>query len=247
MNRHHRRHHASRHGPPATCQGFVHRTLNGLSRKFNREEAQVIAASIMRYRAQYPGRPIYLVGHSGGATLAVFALEALPPDQRVNTAVLLGCALERRYNLSAAMQRTEAGIHNYYSPLDIYVSQVYVGTVAALAGRPKITAAAYGFEVPPDIDASHRRDYESRLVQHKYEFGMLGNAHWGGHFGWTMSPFVRKQIAPVLAQSRTPQPTPTYALAKRVEPNIAVANSVVPARATQPVTFMATDQHAVRR
>jgi hypothetical protein len=176
---------------------------NGLSQKYNRKQAQKIADRIVSYRAAYPGRPVHLVGHSGGASLAVLVLEALPPGERVNTAVLMGSGLARNYDLSSAMTHTEEGIHNYYSNLDVVVSQLYVGVVAALAGRPKLTSGAFGFRVPTELDDNRRRlQYEEQLVQHKYCFDMFCTGHLGGHFGWTWSPFVRKEVAPLLAEAK---------------------------------------------
>ena len=61
----------------------------------NRRAAQTIARKIMAYQDRYPGRPVNLVGYSGGAAMAVLVLEALPPDRKVSSTVLLGVPLCR--------------------------------------------------------------------------------------------------------------------------------------------------------
>lgn len=42
----------------------------------NRAAGQRIAQMIADYKDQHPGRPVYVVGHSGGGGVAVFAAEA---------------------------------------------------------------------------------------------------------------------------------------------------------------------------
>jgi hypothetical protein len=48
----------------------------------NRAWARRLAAMVLDYRARFPGRPVRLVGHSGGSGMVLFALEQLPegPD-----------------------------------------------------------------------------------------------------------------------------------------------------------------------
>src|SRR5947209_1465530 len=73
------------------------------ARRRNRRQAQALAGLIVRYQDAFPGRPVSLVGHSGGAALAVWTLEALPPQRTVSTAVLLGPALSHAYPLGPAL------------------------------------------------------------------------------------------------------------------------------------------------
>lgn len=59
----------------------------------NREKAREIAERIVAYQDRYPGRPVTLIGHSGGAAMAVLVLESLPVDRQVTQAILLAGAL----------------------------------------------------------------------------------------------------------------------------------------------------------
>ncbi len=47
------------------------------ARRRNRQQARAIADRVLAYQNAYPGRPVYLVGHSGGATIAVWVLGVL--------------------------------------------------------------------------------------------------------------------------------------------------------------------------
>ena len=48
-----------------------------------RRRAHDVAARVVAYQDQYPGRPVYLVAQSGGAGVAVFAAEELPEGRMV--------------------------------------------------------------------------------------------------------------------------------------------------------------------
>src|SRR5690606_4611013 len=44
----------------------------------NKKEGQRVAEKIVSYQTRHPGRPVHIIGHSGGGGVAVLALEALP-------------------------------------------------------------------------------------------------------------------------------------------------------------------------
>ncbi len=85
----------------------------------NRQVARDIAAQIVAYQDQYPGRPVSLVGHSGGAAMAVLILESLPEDRHVTQAILLAAAISPDHDLTQALARTEQGITSFYSWGDV--------------------------------------------------------------------------------------------------------------------------------
>ncbi len=55
----------------------------------NRRAARVLARRIRTYQRQHPGRPVDLIGLSAGSGVAIFALEALPPENKVDHVVFL--------------------------------------------------------------------------------------------------------------------------------------------------------------
>jgi pimeloyl-ACP methyl ester carboxylesterase len=167
----------------------------------NRVCASRIATMIADYQDLYPGRPVYLVGHSGGAALAVWALEALPESRTITAAVLLGVALSPRYSLAAALGRTQCGIWNFFSPLDwIFLT---IGTIlfGTFDGRHVVSAGWRGFALPPELDAGDRALYQNRLHQRGYHPRMLGYFHPGGHLGWANRVFVSEVVAPLVGST----------------------------------------------
>jgi pimeloyl-ACP methyl ester carboxylesterase len=165
----------------------------------NRQQAQEIAGQIVAFQDRYPGRPVTLVGHSGGAAMAVLILEALPADRQVTQAVLLAAAISPDHDLSTALSRTEHGILNFYSKGD--VGYLVLGTLAlgTIDRQHSISAGASGFRQPAHLTDEQRQLYNSRLQQVPYQLSMLRSCNLGGHFSVTNSKFVTDWVAPRLA------------------------------------------------
>lgn len=157
------------------------------AKKRHRREAKVIAERIVNYQQEYPGRPVHLIGYSGGGGVALYAIEALPPGVLVNSAVLLAPAVSSQYDLTAALKHTSSGIVNFYSPFDVVFLGFITGLFGNIDGRHGISSGCSGFR------ATH-----SKLSQRKFERSMLRQFHYGGHFGWLNRVFAAEQIAPLV-------------------------------------------------
>jgi pimeloyl-ACP methyl ester carboxylesterase len=189
-------------------------------------EANRIAGSILDYQQQYPGRPVHIVGHSGGGALALMILESLPPGSRVDGAVLLAPAISRDYDLSKALAKVNTHIWNYSSKLDcimVGLGTRIVGTIdrkyqysAGMLGfLPEATAAAGpgsnfaqaageagSSTVSGEVTATHA---SASLIERPYSWQMARRWHWGGHLGCVNRVFIAEEIAPLLG-SAVPDP-----------------------------------------
>jgi len=88
----------------------------------NRQAGQKIAEQLAAYQARHPSRPVYVIGHSGGAGIGVFAMEHLArmPDSRpITGAVLLSASISSDYDLTAALSQSREGIVNFYNDRDV--------------------------------------------------------------------------------------------------------------------------------
>ncbi len=168
----------------------------------NQGQGRRIAEKILAYQAQYPGRPVHLIGYSGGAAVAVLALEALPEHAKVTGAVLLAPSLACTYDLRPALRRTERGIKNFYSPLDIPVLAILCTAVGTSDGKHVVPAGAVGFFDAPASDS--RAAGEPALEQQCYRPSMLARGHAGGHFGWVGKFFVADRVAPLVKSEAQP-------------------------------------------
>ena len=164
----------------------------------NRREARRIAAKIVQYQDANPGKPVHLVGHSGGGGMAVLTLEALPPNRRITGAILLAAAISPDYDLSRALKRTDAGIWNFYSPYDMGFLVAGTTVMGAIDGKHGKAAGAVGFVRPWGLSEQDRALYRTRLHQQRYSHDMVSSGHAGGHFGWADRTFVAKWLAPLV-------------------------------------------------
>jgi hypothetical protein len=163
----------------------------------NRRRARDIAAEIVRYQAAYPGRPVHLVAQSGGAGVAVFAVEALPEGVMVDGVVLLGGALSPTYNLAKALGKTRKGILNSHSCRDSVILNWGTRLFGTTDRRFVRAAGCLGFEVPAGATAGERALYEEKLVQLAWREEMAESCHhWGGHISSGGERFLARHIAP---------------------------------------------------
>jgi pimeloyl-ACP methyl ester carboxylesterase len=193
--------------------GPLHLVYNLRAIEHNKGEARKIAAKIVAYQDRHPGKPVHLVGYSGGAGMAVLTLEALPADRQVTDAILLAPTLASDYDLRPAISRTTRGIRNFYSPLDVPILMVLSTAFGTTEGRHTAAAGAVGFQSPGNSTSDERRDYEKSVPQQIYTVGMLMDGHGGGHFGWANRTFVARHVAPLLAAPVEQQPASATASA----------------------------------
>ena len=180
----------------------------------NQGEARKIAAKIVAYQNRYPGRPVHLIGYSGGAGVAVLTLETLPADHPVSDAILLAPTLASDYDLRLAISRTTGGIRNFYSPLDVPILMVLSTAVGTTEGRHTAAAGAVGFQPPENSTSAERRAFDQHVPQQAYNFAMMADGHGGGHFGWANRTFIAHHVAPLIDTPAAPLPPP---LPKSVE------------------------------
>ncbi len=175
-------------------------TLRALDR--NRSQAAKIAAKIMAYQDAHPGKPVHLIGHSGGGGVAVLTLEALPPDRKIASAILLAPAIAPDYDLRKALRRTQYGIWNFWSPYDVGFLKAGTTVMGTIDGRHTSAAGATGFVTPWGLDDEDRRLYGALLHQQRYTQKMAEYGHTGGHIGWANRRFVASWLAPIISSQR---------------------------------------------
>lgn len=103
----------------------------------NRAEARRLAQRIQEYNRRFPGRPTTLIGHSGGAAMALWIAE----NVQVDKVVLLAACIGSSYDLSHVKAKA---IFNPYNPNDMILgSGVLVGLMDGSHGR---AAGRMGFD-----------------------------------------------------------------------------------------------------
>lgn len=171
---------------------------NLMTYQLNRHRATYAADRIRRYQQQYPGRPVHLIGYSGGGGEAVLILEQLDPAHRVTSAILLAAAVSPDYNLAPALRHTTYGIYNFRNPRDRMILGLAMVVLGTIDRRHTVSAGMVGFRLREGIDPADADVYRTLLHQPTWDRRMLQDGHPGGHVGWTRRMFVRRWIAPII-------------------------------------------------
>jgi len=160
------------------------------SRKLHERQSRLVREKILAYRSEYPGRPVFLVGHSGGGALSLLTAEGLPEGTGVTGIVLMVPAISPSYSLDRALAHVERGIWNYCSYGDV----VYLGALTTLFGTVD------GKHVPAAGAVGFARPVDARVHQIPFQIPMLRDWNAGGHLTCTNRTFVRKWIAPLIME-----------------------------------------------
>lgn len=172
----------------------------------NRKQASRIAAKIITYQDSYPGRPVCLIGYSGGGGVAVLTLEALPADRKIEHAILLAPALAPDHDLRKALSRTRSGIWHYYSKYDVGFLQAGTAIFGTVDGRHARAAGAVGFVKPWGMDRAGHELYDRLLHQQEFTPQMAEAGHYGLHTTWARESFVSRWLAPIVKTAYTQVP-----------------------------------------
>ena len=178
--------------------GWMSAVINLRAQSHNRLEASKIAEKIVQYQNKHPGRPVHIIGHSGGGGIAVYVLESLPPRRKVTSAILLAPALSPGYDLRPALRHVERGIYNFYSPYDVGFLGLGTSVAGTIDGRHTRAAGAVGFTMPSGLGPDDTRLYTEKLHQQRYMSKMAESGHPGTHVGWANRRFVAEWLAPTI-------------------------------------------------
>lgn len=160
------------------------------SRKLHQRQAAVLGQKILAYQTRHPGRPVYLVGHSGGGALALLAAAGLPANVTIAGIVMIVSAISPNYCLEPALAHVERGIWNYRSLGDC----IYLGLLTTLFGTVD------GKHVPAAGAVGFPRATDPRVHDFPYQWGMLRDWNTAGHLTCTNRVFIRKWIAPLILE-----------------------------------------------
>jgi len=166
----------------------------------NRRMAGRIADRIVAYNDNYPGRPVVLVGQSGGGAIAIWVAEQLTWGGKLDGVILIAPAISARYDLRRAAANAKRGVVTFHSPHDwILLGTAIAGT---MDGEHTTAAGRSGFEVPIATGSETAPAAYARVFQVPWERSMAKCGHIGGHLSSGASDFIAAYVAPLV---RTPQ------------------------------------------
>lgn len=181
-------------GVPALM--LVH--LRGAGR--HQRQAAGIAEKIARYQDKYPGRPVNIIGHSGGGGMTLLTVESLPDHRLVDSIILLAAAVSPDFDLRPVLPKVKRGIWNYTSLVGD-APLLVAGTTAfgTIDGCHMPSAGACGFRFPVDATHSDRDMYASKLFERPYRLQMAFNGNFSDHFGGLNPLFAKNELAPLVS------------------------------------------------
>lgn len=183
-------------GAPIPGVGLIINQTNVIG---NRIAGSNIAKMIEKYQNNYPGRPVYVIGHSGGGGVAVFTAEAMSPGRKIDGLVLLSASISGDYDLNKALRNCKNGILNVYNPEDTALLGVGTAIMGNVDGGRANSAGLNGF---------------TRRFNRLYQLSVRPGMYYGGgaHDAATRPGFVARYVAPWVLSSVWP---PNTALSRR--------------------------------
>lgn len=155
----------------------------------NDQRAHEEAARLAAYRQAHPDRPVTLLGYSGGAWFAVLTAERMPEGSSLDRVILMNAAIERSYDLSAALSHTMDGVVHFWSPKDQLTidASANFNLADSTHGKP---AASFGFDIRDD-----------RLTQVEWDPAWEQYGYYGSHEGYLfLFDWIARFVAPWVEQ-----------------------------------------------
>ena len=175
----------------------------------NRAAGKKIAEQIAAYQSRHPDRPVYIIGHSGGAGVGVFALEHLArmSDARpITGAVLLSASLSSDYDLTTALGQSREGIVNFYNDKDVALLGIGTTLLGNVDGGRSPSAGRTGCSPPGEAENPARRSAYARLYQVRITPDMIYH-RLDTHVATTSRPFIAAHVAEWIMDQSWPPPT----------------------------------------
>jgi len=185
-------------GRPIPGVGMI---LNQMDFVGNRLAGLRIAKTIEQYQQEHPGKPVFVVGHSGGGGIAVFAAEGMSEGKQIDGLVLLSASIWAGYDLTKALDRCKCGIVNFYNEGDVGLLAIGTTITSNVDGMRGPSAGLKGFDGvsggdPAGKKAAYRRLYQVNIARHAYGSDP--------HTAATQPRFVSAHVAPWIASAAWP-------------------------------------------
>jgi pimeloyl-ACP methyl ester carboxylesterase len=171
-----------------------------LARQRNEDEAAKLSRKLEEITREDPKQKVRIVCHSGGAGIAVWALERLPDEVKIETLIFVAPALSQRYDLSKALSHVRGKAYAFTSENDVLVLGAGTSLFGTIDGVKEQAAGMRVFTKPDDADDEQYR----KLVQLPYRKEWMEFGNIGDHIGPMDEKFAANVISPLLQDRQTP-------------------------------------------
>ena len=160
----------------------------------NQLEAARAAEFVVARARKYPGERLVLTSHSAGGAMAVWTLEKLPPEVKVDDVLLMAPALSPDYDLTAALRHVRGKMYVFWSSGDCFVLGFGCRLCGTMDGKYTDAAGLLGFSQPVTGDAEQYK----KLDQRPYQASWVALGNYGGHVGPMSWRFSAAVLAPLV-------------------------------------------------
>lgn len=164
----------------------------------NKVFAAGVAEEIGAYQRKYPGRPVDLVGFSGGAGIALLVAEALPEEVRLRRLVLVHAAVSPGYDLCPVLRRVDEGMVNLHSAWDWFMVGLGTSVFGTIDRKYEPSAGMKGFDMEWALRSCP--ELKAKVQQRGWRWRDLGRGVWGGHFAISLYHWNRCLVVPLLVR-----------------------------------------------
>lgn len=163
------------------------------------EQACRLAHRVRAWQTQYPGQPVYLVGHSAGSAVVLEAACKLGPNS-LERIVLMAPSVSTDYDLRPALGAARKGIDAFISRRDWVALGLAVRLFGTTDRRWTGAAGRWGFR--PVGNTPCDAALYGKLRQHPWDCCVAWTGNEGGHYGAYEPGFLHAYVLPLL----TPPP-----------------------------------------
>jgi pimeloyl-ACP methyl ester carboxylesterase len=183
----------------------------------NRGKGAELAARVVRYLNEYPGRPVHLIGLSAGTGIVVFAAEQLPEGVQIDGICLMASSLSSTYPLMPALRHVRYELTNFSSVADVGVLGAAVTVTGTVDRNPGLSAGLLGFQPPEGASEEIRQFYKTKVVEVPWNPVFIVYGNIGDHLWATSSGFVRDRVAPIIRAAERRRAAPVLAPTRPVK------------------------------
>jgi pimeloyl-ACP methyl ester carboxylesterase len=181
--------------PACWSHGYRRSLADQVDQAHARAEGRRLAERVLAYRTACPERPVYLLAHSAGAAVVLYAAAWLPPDS-VDRILLLAPTVSAYADVRPALRCARAGVDVFTSCRDRCAWVVAFTQIGAEGHLLPRVAARVGF-VPRGHGPEDALLY-GKLRQYAWEPSWICLGHEGGHYGIYTPEFLRHCVLPRL-------------------------------------------------
>jgi pimeloyl-ACP methyl ester carboxylesterase len=165
----------------------VRSAVNLMSRRHHERQSNLLARTISEH-VQAHHSPVSLLAQSGGCFIVLRALEKLPAEIRVHTAVLLAPSVSPGYDLSTATRKCTNKLVSFGSLGDA----IFLGLATLLLGTSdRVFSPSAGFV-----------GWHANLpgfIECRWHPLWLRYGYWGNHISTSSPRFIADVVTPMLA------------------------------------------------